>query len=236
MKKSILLAALLLASATGAMAGKTKTVALYGDVPYGLNPTDTTQFVAMPAFINAVNNDPDLQFIVHVGDIHSGKQYCTQAYDQSIYNLFSTYTRPLYYTPGDNEWSDCHKSGEGGHVRDANNNPVDYADGDPAANLALIRSMFFKKPVKTLGKPVGVQSQATAFDRAHPGDKAFPENLKWRKWGVQFVSLNVPGGSNNDADIWFGAATESLAQAEERATRTAAGIRWLDAASTSDRT
>src|SRR5262249_40839953 len=93
-----------------------------------------------------------------------------------------------------------------------------------------VRSMFFKKPVKTLGKQIGVQSQATAYDRAHPGDKLFPENFKWRKWGVQFVSLNVPGGSNNDADVWYGAATETLAQTEERATRTAADIRWLDSA------
>src|SRR5581483_8304126 len=145
--------------------------AVYGDAPYGTTPTDTAEFQATPAFIESVNADADVSLVVHVGDIHSGKQYCTSAYDLSIYQLWTEFQRPLIYTPGDNEWTDCHKAGEGGgtynkstgqidYVLDSNQNPVDYAKGDPLANLALIRSIFFSEPGWTLGRRVPVISQA----------------------------------------------------------------------------
>ena len=93
------------------------TIAVYGDAPYGTSPTDTSQFDATPGFISAINSDPDVRLVMHVGDIHSGKQYCTRAYDQSIRDLWSQFRDPLVYTPGDNEWTDCHKAAEGGTSR-----------------------------------------------------------------------------------------------------------------------
>src|SRR4051794_23213324 len=117
------------------------TLAVYGDAPYGTSPTDNSQTLATPAFVDAVNADPDVSGIIHVGDIHSGSQFCTGAYDQTVAGLWTHYEAPLVYTPGDNEWADCHKAKEGGHLRDASGNPVDYADGNPAANLDLIRSL-----------------------------------------------------------------------------------------------
>src|SRR5215470_12785978 len=90
------------------------TVAVYGDAPYGTTPTDNAEFLATPAFIDSVNADPQVSIVAHVGDIHSGKQFCTEGYDRSIAQLWTRYDDPLVYTPGDNEWSDCHKVGEGG--------------------------------------------------------------------------------------------------------------------------
>jgi hypothetical protein len=45
-----------------------------------------------------------------------------------------------------------------------------------------------------------------------------------------FVTLNIPGGSNNDAAPWFGITPETSAQATERQQRTDADLRWLDRA------
>ena len=67
----------------------TSTLAVYGDAPYGTTPTDTAEFDATPAFIDSVNADPDVDLVLHVGDIHSGKQFCTQAYDQSVFDLWT---------------------------------------------------------------------------------------------------------------------------------------------------
>jgi hypothetical protein len=215
-------------------------VAVYGDAPYGTTPTDTSETVATPAFIEAVNA-ADPQFVIHVGDIHSGKQFCTTAYDEQIYQLWTAYQRPLVYTPGDNEWTDCNKAGEGGgaynkttkmidYVLDAQGNPVDYAKGDPIQNLALIRSLFFADPGHALGAARKlVLSQAQAYDPAHPADAQFVENVMWEQSNVLFVTLDIPGGSNNDQDIWYGAPTLSPAQIQEIAERTDADIRWLDA-------
>ena len=206
------------------------TVAVYGDAPYGTTPTDTTETDKTPQFIAAINRDPKVDLVLHVGDIHSGKQYCTEAYDRMIYDMWTAFKNPLVYTPGDNEWADCHKSGEGGHVHDGDGNPVAYADGDPAANLDLIRSIFFSSPGYSLGgRKKQVLTQAVNFDPAYPSDGNYVENVMWEQSKVLFVSLNIPGGSNNDADKWFGQPV-TPAQTAEMSNRSAADLHWLDAA------
>jgi hypothetical protein len=90
------------------------TLAVFGDSPYGVKRGDTAQFDATPAFIDSINADPNVGLVLHIGNIHSGKQYCTQAYDQSIFDQWKRFADPLVYTPGDNEWTDCHKPAEGG--------------------------------------------------------------------------------------------------------------------------
>src|SRR5262249_44107914 len=160
---------------------------------------------ATPAFIDSVNADPDVSIVVHVGDIHSGANYCTRAYDQTIADLWASFDDPLVYTPGDNEWSDCHKAGEGGgtynkttqqidYVVDSQGNPVDYEKGDPLKNLALVRSLFFPTPGQTLGGgTLDLISQAQAFDKAHPSDGSYVENVMFERKDVLFVTLNIPG-------------------------------------------
>ncbi|MDB4972841.1 MAG: hypothetical protein JWN48_1182 [Myxococcaceae bacterium] len=238
------LAAVLLPAASGlADASHHRfTIAVYGDAPYGTTPTDTTETDATPGFIAAVNADPDVELVLHVGDIHSGKQYCTEAYNRTVASLWTGFEDPLIYTPGDNEWSDCHKKAEGGgaynavtgqidYVLDASGKQVDYAGGDPVANLALVRSIFFAQPGKTLGggKKL-VLSQALLYDRRYPSDRKYVENVMWEQNRTLFVTLNLPGGSNNDQDVWYGAPVETAAQAQERSERTGADLRWLDAA------
>src|SRR3954454_12764355 len=127
------------------------TYAVYGDAPYGTTPTDTSETDATPAFISAVNADKAVSTVLHVGDIHSGSQFCTQAYDQQVADLWSGFADPMVYTPGDNEWTDCHKKKEGGgafnaatgqidFVTNSDGGLTDYAGGNPVDN---VRSIFF---------------------------------------------------------------------------------------------
>jgi hypothetical protein len=252
MQKQVTLPVMLLLSA--AMAGcvvgndnnsnnevSPSTLAVIGDMPYGANNADTAEFTKHPAFISAINADADVSMVLHAGDIHSGKQYCTVDYDVSIFSQWSAFQDPLVYTPGDNEWTDCHKVKEGGgtynagtgaidYVLDANNNPVDYASGDPVANLDLVRSIFFSMPGTTIGKAMDVHTQAREYDPAHPTDSRYVENVWYEKSGVLFMTLNIPGGSNNDTDPWYGTSAMSPSQAQEVANRSAAVLRWINAA------
>jgi len=243
-----------------AHSGNPVTLAVYGDAPYGCkaptaaaapdecpvgspyvpdspngpNPGDPRQVQATPAFIEAVNGDAKVRLVLHVGDIHSGSGYCTLAYDQTIFDLWTQFKNPLVYTPGDNEWTDCQKSKEGGGVKNSAGEYVDYAAGHPVANLALVRSMFFREAGATLGDhKKHVISQAQAYDPAHPSDAEYIENVMWEQSQVLFVTLNIPGGSKNDDDLWntgaFG-TVKSAPQLQEVAQRTAADLRWLDAA------
>lgn len=178
---------------------------------------------------------------MHAGDIHSGKQYCTQEYGAAIFTQWSAFKHPLVYTPGDNEWIDCHKAKQGGgsynkttgnidYLLDASGKPVNHANGDPIANLDLVRATFFAKPGQTLGGAMQVHTQAREFDPAHPADQAFVENVWWERAGVLFVTLNIPGGSNNGNDPWYGVPAMGVAQQQEVAQRSAATLRWIDAA------
>ena len=214
------------------------SVAVIGDVPYGTSPTDTRQLVLHPKFISSINADADVALVAHIGDIHAGKQYCTEEYNKTVFQHWTAFTKPLVFTPGDNEWMDCHKAKQGGgsfnkatgaidYVKDANGNFATYAKGDPIANLALVRSMFFSKPGQTLGKPMTVTSQSAD---ANPVDKTFVENVRWEQSGVLFVTVNIPGGSNNGTDPWYGAPSMSPQQQKEVADRSAATLRWIDAA------
>jgi hypothetical protein len=186
----------------------TATLALFGDWPYG-NIIDTA-----PGFIAQVNSDPDVELAVHVGDIHSGSQACSDTYNHEIYDYFQQFSDPLVYTPGDNEWTDCQKTKE-------------LSSGYPIDELNKLRALFFAAPGHTLGgSPKTVLSQANGFDAAHPEDAAYVENVMWEQARTLFVTLNFPG-SNDDHLPWAAPFSNPTAQADEIARRDAANSRWL---------
>jgi hypothetical protein len=230
-----LVAAALAVAAAGVSAGtnpNTLTLAVFGDSPYlDARYAVGAEFAATPAFIKTINADSSIQEVVHVGDIHSGSEPCTTAYDQSIYDLWKAFKKPLIYTPGDNEWSDCTKAKEEPGTENAN--PSTHPDL-PLENLALIRQIFFARPGSTLGQTqMTVISQKNAFDPAFPTDAQYVENVMWEQSKTVFVTLNIPGGSNNDIDPWY-ASHKGLPvnpdQQKEMDQRTGADVRWLGAA------
>jgi hypothetical protein len=133
-------------------------------------------------------------------------------WNQGIFYQFQQFAFPVVYTPGDNEWTDCHKSKQ-------------LTSGHPLKELASVRQLFFSQPGHALGgQDKQVASQATGFDPAHPEAAQFVENVMWEDAKVMFVTVNMPGGSNNDLSPWtapFNTAADKAAQALERTQRTA---------------
>jgi len=192
----------------------TLTLAVYGDWPYS-----SLLFNAAPLLLDSINSDPKVRLVLHVGDIHSGSMLCTVDWNLGIFDVFQQFKDPLVYTPGDNEWTDCHRPAEG--------------NKDPLVELANIRGLFFPTPGYTLGgRKKQVLSQAQVVDMFHPDDAQFVENVMWEESRVVFVTVNVPG-SNNDTVPWnppYNTPAFKAAQAKEVADRTAADIRWLERA------
>ena len=202
----------------------TLTLAVFGDWPYNDILLNSAQLL-----IDSVNSDPKVRLVLHVGDIHSGSQACTGAglspvpagsvpgYNQTIFNIFEQFKDPFVYTPGDNEWTDCHKTKE-------------FSSGAPLRELAAVRSLFFPNPGQTLGlRKKRVLTQAEHFSRVHPEDAQFVENVMWEESRVVFVTINMPG-SNNDGLKWTAPFTDETARTREAAQRTLAALRWLRAA------
>ena len=174
------------------------TYAVIGDTPYGQPQVDN-----FPNDVAEINADPDVRLVVHLGDIKNGSSLCDTTYYQQIRADFDQFQDPLVYTPGDNEWTDCHRANNGGYL--------------PIERLGTLRQVFFDRPGWSLGQD---PRRLRAQHRPHV------ENARWWQPPVQFATVHVVG-SNNDWLPWFGAPTQSPEQVAEYTARNAADLAWL---------
>lgn len=189
-------------------AAQPATYAIVGDTPYG-----TPQIENFPNDVAEINADPDVSLVMHLGDIKNGSTECSTSYFERIRADVDRFEDPLVYTPGDNEWTDCHRANNGAYWPAG---PVLNGDSRPA-RLAEIHRIFFDEPGSTLGaNPRPVETQG--------GD--YVENVAWTQSRTEFGAVDVPG-SNNDWAPWFGQPRTSSQIAEVEG-RTAADVEWLD--------
>lgn len=183
--------------------------ALLGDAPYRV--ADEGRVAAL---LDEINDDPSLRFALHVGDLKGSDEPCTDALLQQRVAQFERVRTALVYTPGDNEWTDCHRPAAGRF--------------NPLERLAALRRLAFADPQRSFGqRPLVLRSQADSDAR-----REFVENATFEHGGVVFVSLHVVG-SNNGLDPWDGIDREdrpSAARAERIAEfrrRQQANLAWL---------
>ncbi|HJV99902.1 MAG TPA: hypothetical protein VJ617_12510 [Arthrobacter sp.] len=163
-----------------------------GDVPYG-----DAEIAKFPSRIQDINADGTLKFVTHVGDIKNGSSVCSDEYFEYIRSQFDTFEHPLVFTPGDNEWVDCHRTNNGAY--------------NPLERLDKLREIFFDEPGKTLGATMPVKSQENL---------GLPENVRFTQNRVAFSVVNVQG-SNNSLLPWSGLGetaptAEQVAEVEHR--------------------
>jgi hypothetical protein len=198
------LAASVATSPSASATPQSSTIAVIGDIPYG-----SAKLAEFPTDIGIINSDPDVSLVAHLGDIKNGSSQCTDSYFSTIRSDFDLFQDPLIYTPGDNEWTDCHRANNGGYV--------------PTERLARVREDFFPIPGRTLGgNAMDVTTEAD-----DPAYSPYVENTMWSQSGVVFSALNLPG-SNNDLVPWFGVTPLSPAQQDEYDGRLAADLEWLN--------
>ena len=180
------------------------TFAVMGDLPYTF-----WQRAMFGRFIEALSTDAALQFAIHLGDIKMGDTPCSDAYYHSIRTAFNRYEGALMYTPGDNEWTDCHEGAQPRH---------------PVERLGALRRIFFHPPGQSLGRrPRQVQTQV---QESHGLRTGLVENQAWTATGIVFGLLHVPG-SNNGLAPWTPGVGDRSEQMREFATRLAADLAWL---------
>ena len=184
-----------------------------GDIPYG-----DAEIAKFPSRIQDINADTDLDFVAHVGDIKNGSTVCSDEYFEYIRSEFDTFEHPLVFTPGDNEWVDCHRANNGAY--------------NPLERLDELREIFFDAPGKTLGRTMPVKTQENL---------GLPENVRFTQNRVAFSVVNVQG-SNNSLLPWTGlgetaARPEQLAEVEHRTEAVLDQLRatFSDAAQRNDR-
>jgi hypothetical protein len=176
------------------------TIAVVGDVPYGAD-----QEARVDDLVDAINDDPKVRLAVHLGDIKSGSTTCSDERLAAVARTFAAFDDPLVYTPGDNEWTDCHRTNNGTY--------------DPLERLDTLRSIFFAEPGSLLGRrPKRVDAQPELV-----------ENVRWVESRVAFATVHVVG-SNNGLAPWsgLGHTAPTPEQVAEVDGRVAAGLAWID--------
>jgi len=150
--------------------------ALIGDKPYSLNPNEPS--VDFDDVIDDINSQVNLKWVLHAGDFKSGSSPCSDDIYFDRYRRFNEFEKPFIYTPGDNEWTDCHRKKAGSY--------------QPLERLKKLRSIFYQNPGLTLGKQVKkLDSQAN-----QTGFEEFPENVRWIEQNIIFLTLHIVGSNN----------------------------------------
>ena len=196
----------------GSVAGTAGAATIYsfaviGDTPYG-----SSQLSLFPKRIAQINADADVRMVGHLGDIGAGN--CSTTYYEKIKANFNKFADPLVYTPGDNEWADCHRASVG--------------KANPLERLSAIRSVFFPTAGRTLGQnPISVTPQS-----------GYKENVRFAAGGLTISTLHIVG-SENDLRPWSGlgftkATGEQKSEEAARVNAAVAQVRGAFAAATAN--
>ncbi len=168
-----------------------------GDMPYEL-PDDYARFDRLIAAINKIKP----AFSIHVGDTKAGNTPCGDEALKKVRDQFMTFAGPLIYTPGDNEWTDCHREKAGRY--------------DPRERLAFVRKLHFSEAKSLGGKPMPLTRQSDVGKY-----KDMVENARWVHGSILFATVHVVGSNNgferNPASVkeYFGRNEANLAWIKE---------------------
>jgi len=202
------LAALLLSLFSTVAQAQSFSFGLWGDMPYQKAGDDTK----IPALLNSINK-ADIAFSIYDGDIKDGSSRCDDVVYTQALGMFAQMKKPVVYVPGDNEWTDCHRTNNGGF--------------DALERLDHVRKTMIPT-TRSLG-----QRTIPLVRQGALGQK-FVENSRFAQGGIVFTTLNIPGSNNNkilnEKDCTNKSARTQVqcdASNSEYAERDAANIAWL---------
>lgn len=175
-----------------------------GDTTYAI-PEDEPLYEAL---IGAIN-DTESAFSAHVGDT-KGLGDCGREFQERQRAFFDSFSAPVFYAPGNNEWADCWKANRG--------------SADPTEIMELLRGVFFAE-ASSMGERRMPAVRQADVDLDHA---SFAENMRWQGGGATFATLNMVGGHNNQElrveKYW-----------REFVAREAANVAWVGSAFTAAR-
>lgn len=142
-----------------------------GDMPYGEDQVQSLKQIGK----KIGKATPDIDFVIHYGDLKSGGTPCTNGLMRAHLDaVFDLLPGRVFYTPGDNDWTDC-----------------DRPDGelDELERLAWLRQQAFSDNTPDVA----------AWHVARQAD--YPENARWQWHGLQFATLHIVGTENGRDEI-----------------------------------
>jgi hypothetical protein len=202
-------------------------IGLWGDLPYSAvqeNP-------GIPNLL-ADMNGADIQFSVNDGDLKAGNgstgnppsSNCDDALYARALVWLNSLEKPAMFTPGDNDWTDCDRTSNGGF------NSLERLDHERQLLFATNQSLG----QKTMTQDVQATPLCKGFLTATTfRDVPCVENRRWEYHDVMYVTVNVQGTCNNLCSSGAGDPNDGpngpaqTARNAEYEARNAADIAWL---------
>ena len=171
---------------------------VFGDAPYTPPQIEALKNTVAPAIGKA-----EASFLIHLGDFKGGKESCTPILIDTRYEqLMDLRPGRVFYTPGDNEWTDC----------DRRKLKPRFSELE---RLDHLRSLIASRPMKL------------PADWHYATQPNFPENARWTQGNVMFATVHIVSTNNGREEILLDdvETTLDLVDARDQANRD-----WLRAA------
>lgn len=172
------------------------TFGVFGDGPYRW-----TEMARFGRLIDDVDRAAPA-FFIHIGDVLWYP--CSDEAFRDRRDALSRIDAPVVYTPGDNEWADCHERIAGRY--------------DPLDRLRAVRTTFFVNDMWSDIDRLDPARQSTAARWA-----TYVENVRWTYGGIVFATLHLVG-SDNAMEAFPG---RTAANDNESRDRMRAALTWM---------
>jgi hypothetical protein len=151
-------------------------------------------------FLQRDINQSGVSFVVHAGDVKSGDTVCSNEMFANRVASFNAFNMPMILTPGDNEWTDCHRENNGSF--------------DSIERLNYLRRVFYPT-----NESFGRRRLSLSLQSEDPRYATYRENSMWSQGNVLFATVHIVGSNNN---LGRNAANDA-----EFVERTNANFNWL---------
>ncbi len=164
---------------------------VYGDIPYkasvsnyiknGQKAEDTN--VLEQLIEPTIKRRNDIPFAIHLGDVGRPEYACSQEWRNQTLNNWQNLEKPVVFTPGDNDWTDC-----------------DRVQLDPLTELAQIRSTFYGEYGLLYGKNGLCTANIFSLQCEFQPSQTLPELIQWSYNNIAFGSVHMVGSRNGWVD------------------------------------
>lgn len=208
--------------------------AAYGDMPYLIKLPNgrTDDQVLTEDIAPALRRRDDIPFVIHLGDLSRPETACSDNWLRQSQTFWQReLVKPVFYTPGDNDWADCDR--ESLAVRQSEierlqqlrtilfSSPKTVTPGWQLEEVQriLARDPEFTHPENSLAairRVLAITPGQFAREWRYETQSELPENAIWWRDGVLFVTVHMISTDNGRTEILIDDPKRAIALVDER--------------------
>jgi hypothetical protein len=163
----------------------------YGDMPYDASVSNYIQqgkeakdSMVLKRFIElTIKRRRDFPLVINLGDMGRLEDACFPEWRNKFFSRWKNFGKPVIYTPGDNDWTDCSR-----------------ANQDPLEQLAQIRNTIFGNDGLFYGENGLCKTSIPTLKCEPTPPNTLPELFRWSYQNIAFATVHMVGSRNGWVD------------------------------------